>query len=161
VLPREQGWTGRLDVGSPVMLGELAAMGERDDAAYPLRLVCRRERFFYNSSCQVAATNRGRFHNPAFLHPDDIAALGLHPGERVRLRSARGEIEAVVEEDSGLRRGLVSMSFAHGRTGASYAERGSNVNELTSNDAVFDRFTGQPLMSNVPVRVEAWNSGQA
>jgi hypothetical protein len=34
------------------------------------------------------------------------------------------------------------------------AQIGSSPNRLLDTDAMFDRFTGQPRMSNVPVRLE-------
>ena len=52
--------------------------------------------------------------NPAFMHPDDLAALDLERGDLVRLRSPHGELEAVAWPDPDLRRGLVSMCHCWG-----------------------------------------------
>lgn len=162
VAPKAEGWTGRLCIGSPIMLGDLAL--RKPDPAdatpsthgeYPFRLLCRRARHVYNSSCNVPATHRGTPHNPAFLHPDDLAALGIGDGDWIEIVSEMGRVPALARTDPALRRGLVSMSWGFGGIAGEGPKAGSNINLLTSNDVVFDRYTGQPLMSNVPVRVES------
>jgi anaerobic selenocysteine-containing dehydrogenase len=83
-----------------------------------------------------------------------LAAHGVAPGEIVELRSAHGTIPVIVAADAGLRRGLVSMMFGYGgppERDGEVATLGSSVNRLTSSDELFDRYTGQPRMSNVPV----------
>ena len=45
------------------------------------------------------------------LSPEDVARLGLLEGERVRVVSRRGEVEAPVRTDPGLRPGLAFMTF--------------------------------------------------
>jgi anaerobic selenocysteine-containing dehydrogenase len=59
-------------------------------------------------------THRGREYNPAFVHPDDLADLGLCSGDAVTITSRSASIPAVVEADRTLRRGLVSMSHGYG-----------------------------------------------
>ena len=49
---------------------------------------------------------RGRHHNPAFMNPLDLAELGLHEGDIVRIASRYGEIPAIVEAEDGIRRGV-------------------------------------------------------
>ena len=51
-----------------------------------------------------------RSYNPAFMHPDDLARLGLRSGDLVTIRSRNGAITGVVEEDEDLRTGLVSLT---------------------------------------------------
>jgi len=61
-----------------------------------------------------------------------------------------------VHEDPYLSRGVVSMSFGFGVAddpSANPAEFGSNPNRLISVDEVFDPYTGQPRMTNVPVKI--------
>jgi len=168
VKPKADGWDGRLDVGAAEMMADLArlaehgpAKGARDDE-FPLRLICRRHRHVYNTSCNIAATQKGRPYNPAFVNPDDLAAFGLASGDLADLQSAHGETPVVVEADPGLRRGLVSMMFGFGGPPAGDADvraLGSSVNRLTSNDEVFDRYTGQPRMSNLPVTLQPRAAG--
>jgi Molydopterin dinucleotide binding domain len=45
------------------------------------------------------------------VHPDDLAALGLADGDRVRARSARGEAVVRIAADSSLSRGVVAAGF--------------------------------------------------
>ncbi len=56
-----------------------------------------------------------RRYNPAYLHPEDLAALGVTDGALVEIRSAHAAITGVAEADPTLRRGLVSMTHGFGR----------------------------------------------
>lgn len=151
--------TGRLDVGSAEMLAWLATYAVETSPPEPsaagFRLLCRRHNHTYNSSCNVPETNRGVAYNPAFLHPDDLAALGLADGDPVTIRSAHGSIPALAAPDSDLRRGTVSMAFGYGPAHRpdEVPTRGTSPNLLIPNDVVFDRYTGQPRMSAVPVEI--------
>jgi anaerobic selenocysteine-containing dehydrogenase len=142
------------------MVADLAAVTDelhasQDDTA--LRLVCRRMDHVRNSSVNVASTHRGRPYNPAFLHPDDLAERGLHPGDVVRLVAARDEVTCVVDADPALRRSLVSMAHAFGglpEEEGRYRELGSSTSRLLVNDEDAERYSGQPRMSGVPVEIE-------
>jgi anaerobic selenocysteine-containing dehydrogenase len=165
VEPKELGWDGRLDVGNAEMMSDLAALARRDpepaDDDFPFRLLSRRMMHVMNSPTPAMPDNRPR-HNPAFLHPDDLALLGLVPGDVVILRSRRAAIPAVVAADETLRRSLVSITHGFGG-GPEYddlvRDRGSTPGRLSTNDEMFDRYSGQPRMSNVPVRVERPDAG--
>ncbi|MEM7410217.1 MAG: molybdopterin-dependent oxidoreductase [Myxococcota bacterium] len=161
VAPKDAGWTGRLDVGNTDMLAALAGLSAEarvePGEAYPLRLISRRMMNAYNSSARdLPALQRKWRYNPAFLHPDELATLGLAPGDRVSIVSDHARIDGIVEADASLRRGLVSMSHAFG--GATddddVAELGSNTGRLTSVEREYDPFSGLPRMSNIPVRIE-------
>ena len=52
--------------------------------------------------------------NPCFANADDLAALGLAPDSLVTVTSAHGSIRAVVQTDSTLRRGVLSMTHGFG-----------------------------------------------
>lgn len=161
VLAKEGGWTGRLMVGDPAMLADLATFGrERLEAsAGPrgFRLICRRVMHRYNSiGGNVPDAIRAKPYNPAFMHPRDMEDIGIVDGDAVEIVSAHGTIPAVAEADAALRRGLVSMAFAHGPArpdGGSFREHGSNVNWLIPDDRDFERHSGQPRMSDLPVTV--------
>ncbi len=154
---------GRLDVGNVDMMRDLDAAkssSEVDvDDSFDLRLIPRRVTHVMNSSGNFAAANRGRYHNPAFMHPDDLTRRGLIAGELVRIVSARASIIGEVRPDPNLRPGLVSMSHCFGDAEAvdelRYREIGSSTARLLSLDARFDRYSGQPMMGNIPVRVDA------
>ena len=97
-------------------------------------------------------------YNPAFLHPDDLAALGLEPGDAIELRSATGVLRTVAAADATLRRGLVSITHAYGDVPGSelgFQVTGSNADLLVRSDANHDRITGMPQLSNIPSRSHA------
>lgn len=154
--PKDPGWTGRLDVGNAEMIADLARAAEPspDDATYPFRLLNRRMMHVVNSSYNERALNGHRSYNPAYLHPDDLAALGLQPGDAVLIRSAHSEVGVIVEADGALRPGTVSISFGFGHaSGGSIQDFGSNVARLLSTSDLSDPYSGQPRMSNVPVQI--------
>ncbi len=159
VEPAEPGWTGRLDVANAELLSELATATVPwwpSDPAFPFRLVCRRHVGALNSAGRDLPRMQGRPWNPAYLHPDDLSAIGVAPGGTVEIRSPHGAIPAVVEADATLRRGLVSMAHSYGDvpgTEDRFREVGSNTSQLTRVDVDHDRITGMPRMSNVPVAV--------
>jgi anaerobic selenocysteine-containing dehydrogenase len=159
---KENGWEGRLDVGSADMMRDLAEYRSTKDVAgvtdgFKFRLLCRRLQHVLNSSYNVPATNRGRSHNLAYLHPEDLTELGLQEYDLATITSAHGSIPAIVAADKGLLRGMVSM--AHGFGGdptddSHIVDTGSSVNRLIPVNVVYERYSGQPLMSNVPVNIE-------
>jgi anaerobic selenocysteine-containing dehydrogenase len=171
VQPKDPGWTGRLDVGNADLLadlvrtvgalGALGALGDvraPGDDAFPFRLLSRRMMHVYNSSYNVTTTHRGRAYNPLFVHPDDLARLGAHSGDMVDVRSAAGSLRAIVSSDPSMRRGCVSISHAFGppATGTDdVATHGSAVSALLGFELGFDRYSGQPRMSAIPVDIRA------
>ena len=174
VAEREPGWTGRLDVGNVEMLGDLADVlsdiqdelaakkkgGAEADTAYPYRLVCRRMLHTFNSNGQdLEGLRRKRPYNPAFMHPEDLGREGLASGDLVEIASKSGSILGIVEPDATLRTGIVSMVHSFGglpgKQDKQVREWGTNTGRLLRVDEDMDRYTGQPRMSNVPVRVQA------
>jgi anaerobic selenocysteine-containing dehydrogenase len=154
--PKDPGWTSRLDVGNPEMIADLARAAEPspDDATYPFWLLNRRMMHVVNSSYNERALTGHRSYNPAYLHPDDLDALGLQPGDAVLIRSAHSEVDVIVEADGGLRPGTVSISFGFGHaSGGTVQNFGSNVARLLSTLDLPDPYSGQPRMSNVPVQI--------
>jgi len=49
----------------------------------------------------------------AVMHPEELAGMGLAPGDPVRLTSRRGEITAFAGADTGLQRGQVFLPFCY------------------------------------------------
>lgn len=155
----EPGWQGRLELGNVDMMRDLSNFIDAPPlppgADYDFRLICRRLNHVHNSVANVPETNQGRYYSPAFVHPDDLAALSVEAGERVELFNDPGVIVAVTEADPGMRRGVISMSHAFGLLDNAAERndplrRGSSTNWLTT-DATGDPYTGQPLMTNIPV----------
>jgi anaerobic selenocysteine-containing dehydrogenase len=167
VQPADPDCTDRLDVANADMmrdLGEIAALPVvHDGEVLPsgehldFRLVPRRIQQAINSSGRTLRGLRRRTYNPAFLHSDDLERLGLRAGDLAEIRSRRAAIVAVVEPDDTLRPGLVSMTHAFGALPGRDDVRvtGSNTGRLLAADRDVQPYTGQPLMSNVPVSVRA------
>ncbi|GAB3228636.1 molybdopterin-containing oxidoreductase family protein [Mycolicibacterium hippocampi] len=169
VQERDPDCMARLDIGNEYLLGDLAVVlaedfrSARDDAAFPYRLIPRRHPNFMNSSgTNLAGLNRGKPYNPAYMHPDSIAALGAQLGTAVTITSPHDSIPAVLEPDDTLRRDVIAMHHAFGGLVAEDAEfrhRGSNVGRLVPTDIEYDAITGLPRQGNIPVRVTAGIAG--
>lgn len=161
VEPADPDRTERLDVANADMLDELDGARESawpHDPEFPLRLVCRRIVGALNSSGRDLPKMSDQLVNPAYMHPDDLEARGIAPGDEVEIRSPSGRLAAIAGADPQLRRGLVSMTHSFGDTPDSAADIrqvGSNTSMLTRVDVDYDRYTGMPRMSNVPVDVTA------
>lgn len=158
VAPKEPGWPGRLDVGNQDMMTDLTALTQRPqtNTDFPFRLISRRMPHVYNSPNALLPRSRPRY-NPAFMNPDDLSHLGHTSGTVVEIRSPHSSVTAVVESDDTVRRGVISMSHAWGdipeSDGTDDAIPGASTGRLVDNAAVYDRYTGQPQMSNIPVKV--------
>jgi len=159
--PSDPDCDDRLDVGNVAMLTELSDMHERgardQDRDRPFLFVPRRENRVINSTGRtLPGLMRGRSYNPAFMHPEDLAQLGVQAGDLVEIRSEYDTITGVVEPDADLRRGVVSMSHNFGgNPGEDEDPRvdGANTNRLLRTDVEFDRYTGIPRMGALPVAV--------
>jgi len=129
----------------------------RDGRDYTHLMATRRMRDLFNSNGRYLRTIRERTpYNPAYLHPDDLAALGLVVGDRVELVSAAGRAIAIVGEDSHVKPGVVSM--AHGWGGLSDGTddprtTGTAVNALIDTDRHVETINAMPHMSAVPVNI--------
>jgi anaerobic selenocysteine-containing dehydrogenase len=165
VQPGDPDNTGRLEVLPDDVREELAALaaeaGDSVDAGFTHRLVVRRVREVQNSMYrQLDAIKKRRPHNPAWLHPEDLAALGIAAGERLAIESAHGRIEAVAEADDTLRPGVVSITHGWGGlpgdTGAYADSHGSNVNLLTTSRSGLEKINAMPRLTALPVRITAF-----
>jgi anaerobic selenocysteine-containing dehydrogenase len=164
VRPRDPACTARLQLGDPYMMDELRAVRAEDPAARrrtsverPFLLVGRRTMTMNNSAPRPAGIGKTPY-NPAFMNPDDLAALSLRSGDLVEIASRHGAVLGVAEPDPDVRAGVVSMSHGFGaRQGEPYDPRrhGANVNQLTRWDDDPDPFHGMPRMSAVAVSVRA------
>lgn len=165
VEPRDPDCTAKLDVGNAYMVAELADVLEddfataRSDPAFPFRLIPRRHPNFMNSSGTALATlHRGKPYNPAYMHPEMIAGLGLESGASVRISSAHDDVCAVLEADDTLRHDVIAMHHAFGGMPSEddeFRQHGTNVGRLVPTDVEYDRITGLPRQGNVPVSVTA------
>jgi anaerobic selenocysteine-containing dehydrogenase len=162
VAPKEAGCVARLDVGNETLLAQLATFNapERTGRDQPQSserfvLIGRRENRVINSTGRnIPGLMRGRTYNPAFIHPADLAELGLTSGDLVEIRSSHGMVVGVVESDGDLRRGVIAMSHAFGRNPGEAEDPhldGANTNRLFRTDVDEDPTTGMPRMGALPV----------
>ena len=95
-----------------------------------------------------------RRYNPAFLHPEDMAELGLDSGDLVQIESDFAAVVGVAESDDDLRRGVVSMSHGFGANPGEPEDPktdGANTNRLFNTEVGCDPISGQPRMGAVAV----------
>jgi predicted molibdopterin-dependent oxidoreductase YjgC len=85
---------------------------DRLDADFPIRLTTGRRLESYNTGVQTAGYRSPlRRGETIDLAPEDAARLQVREGERVRVVSRRGAVEAPVRVDEGLRPGLAFMTL--------------------------------------------------
>jgi anaerobic selenocysteine-containing dehydrogenase len=126
--------------------GELALIGRRE-----LRS---NNSWMHNSERLV----RGKRSCTVLMHPADAASRGLADGERVRVTSRTGSIEAELETTDAMMPGVASVphGWGHARPGVrlsvASAHAGASINDLTD-DARIDALAGTASFSGVLVRV--------
>jgi anaerobic selenocysteine-containing dehydrogenase len=106
----------------------------------------------------VGPLMKGRATCTLIIHPEDAEAHGLRAGGAARVRSEAGEVEAVVEVDDGIVRGVVSLphGWGHDRPGAQLSVAGEkpgvNSNLLAPGHLV-DVPSGNAAVNGIPVQV--------
>jgi anaerobic selenocysteine-containing dehydrogenase len=160
--PRDPACAARLQLADPYMLEAIAELRAEDPMArrktgpdYPWLLIPRRMMSMNNSGLRAEGLVKTGY-NPAYMHPDDLTALGLAPGARVEIASRHGSIVGFVEPDPDVKPGVVSIAHGFGgKPGAGHDPRrdGANVNRLTRWDDDPDPYHGMPRMGALPVRV--------
>jgi anaerobic selenocysteine-containing dehydrogenase len=128
-----------------------------------LKLITRRDPWMHNSwYANLPRLRRGAHaKNPLWVHPDDLAARGLHPGGRARLWNEHGEIEVDVAADAGLVPGVVALAHGGGQArtpGMRVAQQAPGVNPnalLPIGPGSFERLSNQAFMTGVPVELAA------
>ena len=156
---------GYLDL-FPAGLGEELAAAYRDTQApgapgYSHLLISRRMKNTYNSTGPELSLLKSKgTTNPAFMHPRDLAALGIADGEVCEVYSAHGRIPAVAAASDDIRPGVISMSHCWGgspdpalNSDARVRELGSNTNRLIDNRQQAEKYSGMPRQSTIPVGI--------
>lgn len=157
--PAEEGEENRFDLIRGEMTAALAAYAEDRPAreGYSFKLISRRSKTRFNSiGHPLKALQAKTTTNPAYIHPEDMAELGLEEDGIVEISSPHATIHGVVKPSDRIRRGLVSMAHAYGDSEAGKDDvraKGGSTNRLTSDEVDFDPITGQALQSAIPVRL--------
>jgi len=169
VRPARAGRDARLDVAPRAVIEQLREIRDErfgegggygaDGERFTHRLVSRRTMELYNSTGDhLARLRRRRAYNAAFLHPADLAALRIAPGDLVRIESEHDFIVAVAESSGDVRPGTISM--AHARGGGADRDGdvrsfGSNTGRLISCERDYEPVSGIPRQSAIPVNLRA------
>ncbi|HWS75805.1 MAG TPA: formate dehydrogenase subunit alpha [Quisquiliibacterium sp.] len=125
---------------------QLVPADERPDADYPFVLITGRLLEHWHTGAMTrrsAVLDAIEPEATAAMHPEELARLGVAPGERIALRTRRGAIELFARADEAMPRASVFVPFA-------YAEAAAN---LLTNPAL-DPFGKIPEFKYCAVRVE-------
>jgi anaerobic selenocysteine-containing dehydrogenase len=104
----------------------------------------------------LPALVKGRDRSTLLVHPDDASRHGVTDGDRVRLTTTAGEVDATVEVSDELVPGVVSLPHGWGhdrpgtRTSVASARPGANTNVLIPPTAL-DEPSGNAAVNGVPV----------
>ena len=165
VEPADPACTAKFTPAPEDFMAELAALraepapmlGDIDVSAYPFRLVSRRLKHVLNSTgTELPALARKGTTNPAYMHPDDVAELGMVGGDLVEITSPSGRLVGVVEPADDVKRGVISMAHSWGGTSLTdekVRDIGTPTSRLVSVDAGHDPVTGMVVSSAIPVAV--------
>jgi len=147
---------GRFDVAPADVVAEIAEVrAEKTLDSSFFRFAVRRVRDTQNSMYHALPEIAARMsENPLWVHPDDMAAHNLSEGERIRLVSAHGAVEATVAADATIRSGVVAMNHGWGHG------RGVNVNRLTSLRHGRDPINAMPTLTGFAVWIERLDQGR-
>ncbi|MEM6554748.1 MAG: molybdopterin-dependent oxidoreductase [Pseudomonadota bacterium] len=163
VAAKPEGWSTKLNIGHPAMLDELTEVAkqlgsDQGSSEFPYRLISRRLKEIHNSNWHESNLQRKRMpHHPAYMHPDDMLDVGITAGDIVKIESARAAITCVAVEAADVRRGCLSVPHAWGVNPDENDDplgAGGNTGRLSFNDRDFDKRSGIPIMSAIPVKIE-------
>jgi anaerobic selenocysteine-containing dehydrogenase len=129
-------------------------------ATKPLLLIGRRH-LRSNNSWMHNATRlvTGRNRCTLLIHPSDAGPLEVRSGDRVRITSRVGSVEAEAEVTDTILQGVVSLphGWGHDRPGSQLRvaseHAGVSLNDLTD-DALVDQLSGVTHLNGIPVKVE-------
>jgi anaerobic selenocysteine-containing dehydrogenase len=141
------------------LLGSAEMRAPGADDGFTHLLCSRRMNQVLNSGgTTLNATLKRAPYNPAYMSPDDLAAMDLAAGDRVEIASVHGRVDAIVQPDSDVRRRVVSIAHAWGGLPGKPGP-GVNINALTRCDTDVQAINAMPRMSAVPVRVRKIAAG--
>jgi anaerobic selenocysteine-containing dehydrogenase len=130
-----------------------------DPEVHTFRLISRRLKSHLNSlGREIPGLRKKTATNYAYMHPDDMAELGVDDEGLVRIASPYASLIGVAKAAADLRRGVVSMAHSWGSSNGSdekVRDIGAPTNRLIEVDNGYDPITGQAIQSSIPVSVEA------
>jgi anaerobic selenocysteine-containing dehydrogenase len=152
---------GRFDVMPVDVAEELrqyassAAMKVENPAfAHSHVMISRRMNRTMNSiGTQLSGTLKLDPYNPAYMHPSELAALGLAPGDRVEIASEHDRIETFAAADATVRPGVISIAHCWGGLPDEEDAPGANTNLLVACDKHVEPINAMPRMSAIPVNI--------
>jgi anaerobic selenocysteine-containing dehydrogenase len=113
-------------------LPDHAAVIDAADAEHPFRMMAPPARSFLNTTFNNLPSSLGREGKPrARIHPEDLAALGLDDGARIRLGNRQGSVVLHARAFDGLQRGVIVVE---GIWPNGAFEEGIGINALVSAD---------------------------
>lgn len=89
--------------------------------------------------------------NPAYLHEDDMARLGLKAGDLIEIVRSDARIAARVAVDNGVRRGVISVG--HARPGLR-SRPWEATNALVDGENEVQAINRMPVMTGINVKIE-------
>lgn len=160
VQPPEEGVSARFCLLPSDVAAELdscLAMAKTDDGNQAFRLIVRRAKTSMNSLGRQLPTLPS--HNPCFLNPQDMAAMGIAQGDRIEVASSHATVTALAERDDTLPPGVVSMSHGFGYLPGHEVEDparfGTNPNMLVPRDENIQPINAMPQYSAIPVSIKS------
>ncbi|MEH6635643.1 MAG: molybdopterin-dependent oxidoreductase [Halioglobus sp.] len=128
---------------------------------YPMLLISRRMKNTYNSTGPELSLLKSKgTTNPAYIHSQDMAALGISNDEIIEIRSSHGVIPAIAAASDDIKPGVISMSHCWGgspdpkdKSDAKIRDIGSNTNRLINNLESSEKYSGMPRQSSIPVAI--------
>lgn len=146
----------KIHLAVPEMLDALRNLSitESTSQAYPFTLMAG-ERRTYNANQIYRNPEWRKVDKNGFLrlHPDDAAKLGVLKGDSLIVKSANGEVQAVVEPDDTVRPGVCTLPHGYGQRFLGGAEQGPALNRLSASDWC-EPFSKTPYHKLIPVRLE-------
>lgn len=109
-------------------------INEQNDADHPFRLATSPARTYLNTSFNETPSSQKREGHPTlFIHPDDLAALGLSENDDILVGNRRGEVVLTAKLFDGIQRGVVIAESVHPNKAH---KRGRGINTLIGSDPV-------------------------
>lgn len=153
---------GRIACAPPLLMDALAQYrrGAAERAPEALQLIGRRELRDNNSWMHnLPRLRKGRRRDALWLHAQDMSVRGLEDGDMVRISSAVGSVETIVQVSADLPPGVACLphGYGHGqpqtRQNLANTHPGVSYNDL-SDASRLDGPSGNAALNGVEVRVE-------